>query len=246
MATNKEIKRIYEKKLLPKKRRVSDDDLILKYILKYLPKNKNINILDAGCGEGRYIRKLNELGYNNIFAVDLFDNIPDANIKYVQASIEHLPFPDKFFDFLYSHSVIYYLDDPSKSFGEFQRVLRKDAIAFLTAHTKYSLFTLDIKLKLFQGLKGHLRGVTFRTSIAYANSLKEKGFNIIRLDGFQFSFFLYPLFKRLSTALYEKCGGIILPMKEDHITSNKIWAFLKSILAYHAIIVASNSLSLHD
>ncbi len=46
----------------------------LNYILNYLPKARDINILDAGCGNGNYSCYLSSLGYKNISAVDLFSS----------------------------------------------------------------------------------------------------------------------------------------------------------------------------
>jgi len=42
-----------------------------KEVLKILPRNKNIKILDLGCGAGYFLYVLKEAGYKNIIGVDL-------------------------------------------------------------------------------------------------------------------------------------------------------------------------------
>lgn len=46
---------------------------IPKYLLKVLPKNKEANILDIGCGLGQYLNEINKMGYTRTLGIDISD-----------------------------------------------------------------------------------------------------------------------------------------------------------------------------
>lgn len=43
------------------------------YIRKFLPQNKDINILDLGCGYGIFIKSCLDLGYKNVFGIEFIE-----------------------------------------------------------------------------------------------------------------------------------------------------------------------------
>jgi SAM-dependent methyltransferase len=233
------IEKIYRERLLSLEPKVEDKDIQLNYILKYIPENKNLSILDAGCGNGNYAFYLSKLGYKNILAVDLFSNIDTNKFNYQQSSIDRLPFKDKSVDFIYSNSVIYYLDNPRDGVVEFNRVLKENGVLFFTAHTKYSLFTLwrVVKRDIFK-LKSmeHLEGVKFYSANYYKKLLEESGFEIILQDGYQSSFFLYPFYYKMSR-VFKKYFNIKLPLLKPYINRGLIGK-IKSDISYHSVFVA--------
>ena len=240
MLDQESIKLIYSELLLVSgKPSVADDDVPLMYMRHYLPTDKTIRILDAGCGNGKYAYKLAEI-YNNIDAVDLFEGIKtDNKFTYQQASIDCLPFEDSIFDFLYSNSVIYYLPDPEKGIIEFNRVLKLGGILFFTAHTRYSLFTLwrIIKRSIMPNSVWHLKGVSFYTAAQYSVWLKRNGFETIHIDGYRLSMFIHPLYAKCVRAC-DRLLGIRPPLLKDEITKTKLMAKIKSVFGYHFILVA--------
>ena len=232
------IEKVYRERLLSHKPTLQDYDIQLQYILNHLPDNKNINILDAGCGNGNYAFYLSSFGYKNIIAVDLFNDIDTKDFKYYKASINQLPFNDNQFDFIYSNSVIYYLDNPKEGIEEFNRVLKKDGMLFFTAHTKYSLFTLwRIFKRDFLKLKSmeHLQGVKFYNANYYKNILEKNGFEIVLQTGYETSFFLYPIYYKI-TRLFDKVFNIKLPLPKNKIEVNS--SSIKSELSYHSVFIA--------
>jgi SAM-dependent methyltransferase len=235
----KNIKIIYEQRLLSQEPKLDGKDIQLRYILNYLPKDKTIKIMDAGCGNGNYASHLSNLEYENVFAVDLFDDIKTDKFNYQQSSIDNLPFDDNNFDFIYSNSVIYYLHKQQNGIKEFERVLKKDGLVFITAHTKYSLFTLWRCIKRFFDPKSvqHLKGVKFYTAKQYAIWLERNGFEIIRIDGYNLSFFIYPFYRKFLRSC-DRFLNIKLPAFRSGITQSKSMARLKSIFGYHSIILA--------
>lgn len=233
------IEKVYRERLLSQKPILKDNDIQLNYILNYLPKDKKTKILDAGCGNGNYAFYLADLDYINISAVDLFANIETDRFVYKQASIDNIPFEDNSFDFIYSNSVIYYLENPEDGIREFKRLLKKDGTLFFTAHTKYSFFTLwrvfkrDIfKLKSME----HLNGVKFYNAQYYRNLLEKNGFEILLQDGYESSFFIYPLYKKIVRG-FEKYFNIKLAILKPHINDGYVGT-IKSEISYHSVFVA--------
>lgn len=45
-----------------------------RYLVKVLPENKNIKILDIGCGSGLNLKVLKEAGFNNLLGIDIDDD----------------------------------------------------------------------------------------------------------------------------------------------------------------------------
>jgi SAM-dependent methyltransferase len=239
MLTTNEIKTIYEARLLNKEPVVEENHEQLVYLLHFLPKNKNSNILDAGCGNGNFAFNIAGLGYKNIFAIDLFEQIPTEKFKYLQSSITDIPFKNGFFDLIYSFSVIYYLQNPDMGIKEFNRTLKNGGILILTAHTRYSLFTLwrNIKLKLKFKDVGNLKGVKFYSTKYYERLLQQNGFEILRVDGYGLSFIIYPFYRRKRLG-FKKYFGFTPPLIKSRITQFTWLAKIKSVIGYHFILIA--------
>jgi SAM-dependent methyltransferase len=241
MLSNQEIKKIYAR-MINHRLVLESDDIQLMYLLKFLPGNKSQLILDAGCGDGKYAFYLGQHGYRNVHAIDLFERIESGEFYYQQASLDSLPFNKSFFDFIYCNSVIFYLEKPERGIQEFNRALKIGGLVFITAHTKYSLFTIWRCLKRFLGIKSlkHLEGVRFYSAYQYVQMLRRNGFEIICIDGYTLSFFIYPSYKFLGL-ICRKIFGIHLPMVKNRITRSKTLAYIKSVIGYHSIIVAQKT-----
>lgn len=236
---NDQIREVYKRKLLHTEPIVKDDDIQLQYILKYLPVEKSIAILDAGCGNGKYAFRLSKAGYEHIDAIDLFDDLGPTSFTYTKTSIDKTPFRDGVFDFIYANSVIYYLDDPDTGIQEFSRISKIGGILILSGHTRYSVFTLIRKCKLFLHMRSveHLRGVRFRDASYYEERLRRHGYDILARDGFLLSAILYPIYFYGALVL-RKYGNVHLPLLRDKITTNRVLGHVRSIFAYHFILVA--------
>jgi SAM-dependent methyltransferase len=79
--------------------------------------------LDVGCGAGRHVRQVSELGAE-IVGIDLSHAVDAAHqnnadnelVHIVQADIHNLPFHHDVFHFVYSLGVLHHLPDPEKGF----------------------------------------------------------------------------------------------------------------------------------
>lgn len=107
---------------------------------------KNINILDFGCGNGRLGAELAKKGYTT-YGCDLNKNWTDSksstspsnNLKIISLKPYKLPFPDNFFDFVISSSVMEHVHNKEEVFHEIKRVLKKGGRAIHCFPSKYFL-----------------------------------------------------------------------------------------------------------
>lgn len=95
-----------------------------------------MRLLDVGCGPGSITRGLAErLAPGEVVGVDLSrDTLAQAradadargltNLKYEEASVYALPFPDAAFDVAYAHQVTQHLREPAAALAEMLRVVR--------------------------------------------------------------------------------------------------------------------------
>jgi SAM-dependent methyltransferase len=95
----------------------------------------NSVILDYGCGSGRFVKELNELGYN-AFGCDIKidseqnDLLNTGLIRPIDLDPYRLPFEDNTFDFIYSFSVFEHVQNYAESISELARVLKPNGICY--------------------------------------------------------------------------------------------------------------------
>ncbi len=234
------IQLIYRQMLFSSSNVLSEDDPALCYIMDSIPKAPDTCILDAGCGNGKYARHLAGAGYQCVHAVDLFADIDLRGVHYVRASLEELPYSDAYFDFVYSNSAVYYLEPPECALREFARVLKPGGIVLITAHNRYSPFTIwrVIQRNLLKRRKlNHLQGVHFRPASYYRKILLAHGFDLVLQDGFGWSFMVYPAYLNIAKRI-DRALGVSLPRKKPYITRNTFLGRCKSECAYHCVIIA--------
>ncbi|HJO92923.1 MAG TPA: class I SAM-dependent methyltransferase [Victivallales bacterium] len=125
------------------------------YLNNRIKLKNNMRILDVGCGFGNNLRPFLELGYD-CAGTEVTEEMADITQKILDKSgykttirngyNTSLPFEDKSFDILLSVNVIHYetsLDEITKAFEEYSRVLRKGGYLFLSTVGE----THDIKQK---------------------------------------------------------------------------------------------------
>lgn len=89
------------------------DSPIPKEVIKFIKKikiNKNQKILDAGCGRGRLLKYLKDIGFKKIFGIDIAKNALDkikfnANVKKADAAVK-IPFKNNSFDLVFDMTMI--------------------------------------------------------------------------------------------------------------------------------------------
>jgi len=101
------------------------DDIILDQIEAALDSNgqRELRILDLGCGKGRYIRALGVRRPRwNVSGIDPFYHGGEFDIQC--GSAYSIPFPDGTFDAVYSSIALQHVSDVERAFSEILRVLK--------------------------------------------------------------------------------------------------------------------------
>ncbi len=92
-------------------------------------------VLDVGCGPGALTAELvRRLGPAAVSAVDPSESFVaaargrNAGVNVLQASAEHLPFPDQAFDAALAQLVVHFMSDPVAGLAEMARVTRREGV----------------------------------------------------------------------------------------------------------------------
>ncbi|HCY76688.1 MAG TPA: hypothetical protein DHV28_12280 [Ignavibacteriales bacterium] len=95
--------------------------------------NNYQNILEAGCGTGRWISSLEDMS-KKIFGLDYsFDmikipKIDTSHLNLVNADAVHIPFKDNFFDLIFCVNAIHHFTDKEKFIAECKRTLTNNGM----------------------------------------------------------------------------------------------------------------------
>jgi ubiquinone/menaquinone biosynthesis C-methylase UbiE len=111
----------------------------LESIVKSIPENKRLKILDAGCGEGHLIAKMYENNKENLyFGADITDIAADKAksrcpyAKITLCNLSKLPFEDNFFDIVVCTEVLEHIYDFKDVAEELKRVLKTNSYLIIT------------------------------------------------------------------------------------------------------------------
>lgn len=115
---------------------LSEDQAVVRLNEKILAENgiplgPESTILDFGCGSGRHVYEYLDSGYSNVFGFDNRNTVAlrDPNdirrFRFDQEDrMSAIPFPDSYFDFVFSYSVFEHVLDQELAFREIYRVLK--------------------------------------------------------------------------------------------------------------------------
>lgn len=101
------------------------------FIYKRLPQQKDIQVLDIGCGPGTDVDQLKNLGYQNVSGIDpsaesiaLAQSRAAKSEDFKVGSYEATGFPDKSVDFIMGRYSLMYVRDIDGAYREMARILR--------------------------------------------------------------------------------------------------------------------------
>ncbi|MEO6693986.1 MAG: class I SAM-dependent methyltransferase [Ignavibacteria bacterium] len=117
--------------------------------------NDGMKILDFGCSSGRMIRRLKTLADTcEIWGTDVSADFIYWCNQYLNPPFHfatntfnaHLPFEDKYFNFIYSGSVFTHIDNLIESwFLELRRIMTNDGHLYITVHDNHTVKIFDDK-----------------------------------------------------------------------------------------------------
>jgi SAM-dependent methyltransferase len=102
------------------------------YLFNRYKVGKGASFLDIGCGRGEFLKGFIECGVNG-YAVDQSSAAkkycPEAELRNSDIENDGIPYPDNFFDVVYSKSVIEHFYYPERLIKEMYRVLKPGGLA---------------------------------------------------------------------------------------------------------------------
>ena len=188
-------------------------DVTNKAILNLLKGEKNLKILDAGCGEGYLSRLLAKKGHK-VWAIDFCPKLIEAakelgrkklfRIKYFLGDFRKTNFPNSFFDVILSHQTINEISNPEMAFKEFSRILRKKGRAILLFLHPY-----------FEINPEALKNTPFSLAYFKKNKIKKNYYLVSGIKSPSSYFYLHlPLSEWIG--LLTKSGFLIKRVEEPH------------------------------
>ena len=144
------------------------------FISSVAPENKDVQILDVGCGYGYAMEKFVELGYENVQGLTIHKEDYDAcKLKELKVHLMDINFSkvmDGFFNVVWSRQMLQYSPFPFFSILEMNRALRQGGWLYIEVpepgdHAYYNTLTTD----------------------TYQKYLQRAGFEVVQTDSFELS-----------------------------------------------------------
>jgi len=158
----------------------------LNQIIKLIKNKENLKILDAGCGEGHLIQKLqNNIPNNTYYGFDITDiALEKAKIRCTKAIIEkkdlaNTKTTNDFFDIIICSEVLEHIPEYQEVINELKRILQKDGLLIITFPNE----TLWTVARFFLGRKPikepqHVNSFTPNKMKSYINLKTIKQINL--------------------------------------------------------------------
>lgn len=164
-------------------------------------------LLDAGCGDGRYLAALPELGPvpARVVGTDIADSIlrtartateaAGVNAELVRANLESLPFEDDRFDVVLCVQVIEHLLEPALGVRELARVLKPGGRLIISTDHDRNIVSKSLNapraaLVRLLRLRGRRRRVTFPHRAfgrdEFVELVREAGLSVQHVGTFRF------------------------------------------------------------
>ena len=153
---------------------------------KYLPKDPEQKILDAGCGDGRHLQVAQKWNFKNLSGIDLDEesltkaknrfnnNYPQLDV----GSLENLPYPDNHFDISICSEVLEHVQNVDAALNNLYRTTRKGGICAISVPRFWPEKICWLLSKEYPKTPGgHLR--IFKAK-KLKKAIEEKGFKIYR------------------------------------------------------------------
>ncbi|MBN1405022.1 MAG: class I SAM-dependent methyltransferase [Candidatus Omnitrophica bacterium] len=109
---------------------------VFKFLNKYSNNKDKVSILDFGCGNGLYLKFAKQLGYKNIYAVDInsqaVENARSIGAKSFCGNLKDWNLPDEGIDLIVMDNVIEHFENTKETLSECSRILKNKGIIFIS------------------------------------------------------------------------------------------------------------------
>lgn len=132
---------------------ISEDDgryKVIKNVIEGKDQKSPLNILDLGCGKGRYLKHLVvEFPKNSYYAVDLSTNVMKyfselTGVEKQQGNLTNIPYADDSFDIVYTCEALEHAIDTERAISEMARVTKTGGIIVIIDKNKEMYGYFDI------------------------------------------------------------------------------------------------------
>ena len=119
----------------------------LKHLQRHIPDLLNMDMLDIGCGRGKFMEEVIR-GGGYIAGIEMNGiYIEEANVAPItQGVAEDLPFENKQFRFVNISETLEHVDFPEEVLKEAHRVLSRPGYGYLSVPNRYGMFDPHFKL----------------------------------------------------------------------------------------------------
>lgn len=128
-----------------------ETDLNKQSVSYILDNIKGNSVLDISCGTGYLAKRIVEKHKIDVVGIDFIISDKIKNMKqpkFIEASIENIPFPDNHFDTVISTHTLEHVVDIKKAINELRRVCKGKLIIVLPKQRNYR-YTFDLHLHFF-------------------------------------------------------------------------------------------------
>lgn len=132
---------------------ISEDDgryKVIKNVIEGKDQKSPLNILDLGCGKGRYLKHLVvDFPKNSYYAVDLSTNVMKyflelTGVEKQQGNLTNIPYADDSFDIVYTCEALEHAIDTDRAISEMARVTKTGGIIVIIDKNKEMYGYFDI------------------------------------------------------------------------------------------------------
>jgi ubiquinone/menaquinone biosynthesis C-methylase UbiE len=123
--------------------------VLFEAIFQHIPKEQNIKILDAACGEGWLAFELNKQGFN-VCGCDASENLIDQarelypEIEFKAADLGNLPYPAEHFDYIILNMAVQDLEDQKKAFENLKNIIKPGGKLIATLPNPYYAYPVGV------------------------------------------------------------------------------------------------------
>lgn len=166
-----------------------------KWCFNQIDFKRNSNILELGCGSGKFWRK-NEEKIDKSLNITLSDfsksmlkiakaKLKDSSCNFVfeEINAENIPYDDNTFDIVIAQHMIYFVPDIEKALNEIKRVLKPGGVFYVTANSCDSMKELNELVNNFDPDSGlNSNGYSTRFELENGENILKKYFRNVDVE----------------------------------------------------------------